>query len=283
MPNVVLGETRPAQISIRSNGGIPTIDETYNFLVQAESKDTSRINVISTPGLPIVNVTVSSFGLSVCRSKTATRRPDRADYWDVTCEFSSEVDERQSGQDPEGTDPNAWVPVYETKFERLQEHATKDRSGDAIANSAGQPFETGIIRARYIPVWEFFQFESALLTDEQVIERNEVVNNDTFLGRPEKTLLCTVLSSVIGYYYGARRRLTQYSLKYNSQTWVHKRLDVGTVYIDSGVYKPYLDDDGNVILGGLDGSGGKVAVGTKPSVLEFDMFEPVNFSSFLRV
>jgi hypothetical protein len=282
MANTFLGETRPAQISIRSNGGIPIIDESYNFLVQAESKDTSRISVVSTPELPLVNVTVSSYGLSVCKSKQATRRPDRADYWDVTCEFSSEVDERQSGQDPEGTDPNAWVPVYETKFERLQEHVTKDMNDDAVANSAGQPFETGIIRARYIPVWEFFQFESALITDEQIIERNEVVNSATFLGRPAKTLLCTVLSSVIGYYYGARRRLTQYSLKYNSQTWMHKRLDVGTVHIEGGVYKPYLVD-GSVILGGLDGSGAKVATGSKPAVLEFDMFAPVNFSTFLRV
>jgi hypothetical protein len=282
MPNEVKGETRPAQISIRSAGGIPILDETYHFLVRAESKNTSRLSVILTPGLPIVGITISSFGISVCKSKNAVRRENQPDLWDVTCEFSSEVDERQSNQDPE-SDPATWVPIYETKFERLQEHATKDRSGKAIANSAGQPFENGIIRARYIPVWEFFQFESALITDEQVIARNEVVNSDVFRGRAAKTLLCTVMSSVVGFYFGARRRLTQYSLKYNDQTWKHKRLDVGTVFLDGGNHKPYLDDEGNVMLGGLNGSGAKVAVGDEPAIVEFDMFEAVAFSSFLRV
>jgi hypothetical protein len=282
MSNTVLGESRPAQISIRSSGGIPILDETYHFLVRAASKNTSRLLVVTTPGLPVVGVSVSSFGFSICKSKTAVRRENQPDLWDVTCEFSSEVDEKQSNQDPQ-SDPTTWVPVYETKFERLQEHATKDRSGKAIANSAGQPFENGIIRARYIPVWEFFQFESGLITDEQVIARNEVVNSDVFRGRAAKTLLCTVLSSVVGFYYGARRRLTQYSLKYNDQTWVHKRLDVGTVFLDGGEHKPYLDADGNVMLGGLNGSGAKVAVGDEPAIVEFDMFEPVAFSSFLRI
>jgi len=282
MANTVLGETRPAQISVRSNGGVPLLDETYHFLVKAESKNTSRLSVLTTAGLPVVGVTVSSFGFSVCKSKVATRRPDAAEYWDVVCEFSSEVDERQNNQDPQ-TDPVDWIPVYETKFERLQEHATKDRNGVSIANSTGQPFENGIIRARYIPVWEFFQFEAATITDEQIIERNEVVNNATFRGRAQNTLLCTVLSSVIGYYYGARRRLTQYSLKYNSETWLHKRLDVGTVHLVGTEVRPYTDSEGNVMLGGLDGSGGKVAAGDPPAVLEFAMFPAVSFSSFLRI
>jgi hypothetical protein len=64
--------------------------------------------------------------------------------------------------------------------------------------------------------------------------------------------------------------------------WRHKRLDVGTVFLDGGVHKPYEDDAGNVILGGLDGSGAKVAPGTEPNVLEFSMYPEVNFSTFLR-
>jgi hypothetical protein len=54
------------------------------------------------------------------------------------------------------------------------------------------------------------------------------------------------------------------------------------VYLDGGKHKPYLDDNSNVILGGLDGAGAKVAVGTAPSVLEFDIYAEVSFSSFLR-
>jgi hypothetical protein len=37
------------------------------------------------------------------------------------------------------------------------------------------------------------------------------------------------------------------------------------------------------MLGGLNGSGAKVAVGDEPAIVEFDMFEPVAFSGFLRI
>lgn len=281
MANILRGETRQATSGIRSRGGVPILEETYHHLVEADSVTATRLSILSTPGIPQVGVTVTSGGTAVCQTVDATARPNQRLLWDVTSTFTSEVDERQATQAVTG-DPTAWIPIYETKFERLQENVTRDASGTAVANSAGQPFENGIIRARYIPIWEFFQLEASSVTDEDVIGRNEVVNNATFKGRAAKTLLCTVMSSVIGFYYGSRRRLTRYSLRYNSMTWTHKRLDVGTVYLEDGVHKAYLDDNGNVILGGLDGSGAKVAPGTEPAILEFDLFPSATFSSFLR-
>lgn len=281
MANEIIGEKRAGEGRIRSSGGVAIFEETYEYLVKSDNKENSRINIITTPGLPVVNVTQSAFGFTICKTKDATRREENPLYWDVTCEFSSEVDERQSGQDPE-TDPTEWLPIYETKFERLQEVVTKDLDDDAIANSAGQPYETGLTISRFIPVWEFYQFEAASITDEQVIDRNEVINSTTFKGRAAETLLLSVMSSVVGFYYGSRRRLTQYSLKYNSRKWTHKRLDVGTVYLSGGVHLPYLDDEGNMMLGALDGAGAKQPVGTAPAVREFDMYPQISFS-FLRV
>jgi hypothetical protein len=286
MATTFLGEQGAGKSSIRSTGGVAVLEEEFHFLVLADSVNESRLNVLNTTGLPIVNVSVSASGFCICRTLDATRREDQKLYWDVTASFSSEVSEGQSSAASSGTsvsaNPIEWVPVYETKFERQQSIASFDQSAVAIANSAGQPFETGITISRFIPIWEFYQFESASITDEDVIDRNEVVNNGTFKGRAAKTLLCTVLSSVVGFYYGSRTRLTRYALRYRSGTWKHKRLDVGTVYLDGGKLKPYLDDNGNVILGGLNGSGGKVAAGTAPSTLEFDMYPEVSFSSFLR-
>jgi hypothetical protein len=291
MPNTLRGFKREGEIRIRATGGFPIIEEVYTFLVDADSKDTSRFEVFnSTPNIPIPNVTVSSYGITVCKDVALVRDDKIATLWHGTANFSSEVEENQNGSNDQQSNPETWVPIYETKFERLQEVATKDQVGKAISNSAGQPFDNGIIRARFIPVWEFFQIEPASVTDEQVIDRNEVVNIGAFKGRAARTLLCTVLSSVVGFYYGAPRRLTKYSLKYNSQNWRHKRLDVGTVFLDAngegacgaGGYSPYTDCEGNVMLGGLDGSGAKVAPGTEPSVLEFSMYPEVNFSTFLR-
>lgn len=275
-------QTRDGGFTIRSVGGLPVIDETYSWIVVVDAPNVPYSTVYSTPGLPTVGITQSPQGLGICRSKTAKRWTQNALYWTVTCEFSSAVDERSNVQNP-AVDPVTWVPVYETKFERLQEIVTKDKSGKAIANSAGRPYSTGLTVGRYIPVWEFYQIE-APVSDETILDRMETVNEFAFKGRAAKTLLCIVLSSVVGFYYGQKRRLTQYSLKYNKTKWTHKRLDTGTTYISGTDEKPYTDDFGNIINGGLDGTtGAKVAFGEPPGVREFDIYTPSNFNTFLRV
>jgi len=294
MPNEVIGEKREGSARIRSSGGIPTIEETYSFLVRADSKSTSRFSVLATAGLPIVNVSASSYGLTICRTKDATRREDQPDLWDVTCEFSSEVEEGQdagSGQDPE-SDPETWIPVYETKFERREEVVTKDFAGSPITNSAHMPYPTGLVIGRFLPVWEFYQIEAATITDLQVLNRCEVVNELEFRGCDAHTLLCTVVSSVRGYYYGAARRLTQYRLCFNDRNWKHKRLDIGPAYLDpgsegspcgvAGGWSAYKNCEGDVINGPLNGSGGKATFGTGPAIREFEMYPKVSFATFLR-
>lgn len=284
MSTIIKGgsEKREGTSRIRSSGGMAILEETYSFIVVATIPNENRLTVLSTPGLPQVNQSLSASGYCICRSVDAQRWPDNPYYWTVTCEFSSEVEENQSGNNP-ASDPLVWVPVYETKFERLQEVVTKDKSGTSIANSAGQPFETGLTIPRFIPLWELYQFEPATLSDEQIIERNETVNSTAFKGRAAKTLLLTVSQSSIGFYYGRRMRLTKYTIRYNSKKWTQKRLDVGTVYKSGSDLLPYTDKNGNVILGALDGSGAKQAVGTPPAVLEFDQYEEKRFQDFLRI
>lgn len=284
MPTLVDNSTkREGDCRLSSRNGTPVFEETYYYLVKADYVSQSYAEIITTSGLPTINVTLGPSGYTVCRGLSASRKTEATLYWDVTADFSSEVEENQGdqGNDP-SQDPTAWVPVYETKFERLQEVVAKDQSGTTVANSAGQPFEVGLTVSRFLPVWEFYQFEAATVTDEDVIERNETVNSSTFKGRAAKTLLCTVLNSVIGFYYGRRLRLTQYQLKYNSKDWQHKRLDVGTAYKSGTSLLSYTDSDGNVILGALNGSGGKQTVGTPPAVQTFDIYATNTFS-FLRI
>jgi hypothetical protein len=181
----------------------------------------------------------------------------------VTCEFSSEVEENQDrgGADEFGSDPVEWTPIYETRFERMSEIVNVDVNGDPIDNSQGWMFPEGMTRSRFIPIWTFFQFEPPTVTDETIITRNEVVNSGTFKGRPAKTLLCTVVKSTIGFYYGQKLRFTQYELRYNVRTWQLKRLD--------------MSPDGTP----LNGSGAPAAVS---AILTFDQFATDSLS-FLRV
>ena len=116
---------RDGQCSLRSSKGMAILDETYYFLVKATQVDEPYINVLATPGLPLVNITLSPSGYGVCKTKNATRWAKSPLYWAVQCDFSSEVGETQSGQDPT-SDPVAWTPVYETKWERMQEVVTSD-------------------------------------------------------------------------------------------------------------------------------------------------------------
>lgn len=282
MPNTIRGERRVGDFTISSSGGVPRIEETYVFLVEAESKNTSRFEVARTPGLPLVGVTVSSYGLTRCASKSCQRMEGKATLWEVTCVFSSEIEEGQDSQDP-NSDPVEWIPIYETKFERVQTVVTRDFAKKAIVNSAGQEFPVGLTITRKLPIWEFYQFEPATVDDEEVIDRSETVNLHTFRGKPAQTLLCSVLSSAIGFYYGTRLRFTRYSLMYDRKTWKHKRLDVGTQYKDGATLKDYLSTDGSIMMGGLNGSGGKVAPGAEPAILEFEMYDKKDFNSFLRV
>jgi hypothetical protein len=276
---------REGECRIRSQKGVPILEETYSYLVVATSKDEPYVQVLDTPGLPLVGLTVSPSGFGICQTKNATRNTDNPLYWIVKCDFSSDVEERSGGnQNNPYTSPTAWVPVYETKFERVQELVNKDLRNFAVINSAGQSFPEAITVTRKIPMWEFFQFEPATVTDEQVIDRSETVNVSTFRGRDAGTLLLTVLSSVIGFYYGTRLRLTQYSLRYNKKGWQHKRLDVGTAYLDGGILKPYFDNDTdqNIILGNLNGLGEKASPVIGPAILEFKIYDEIDFNSFLR-
>lgn len=271
---------RNGSCSLRSTKGVAVLDETYSYIVECTSKTESYAAVLDADGLPLIGQT-SPTGLGVCRSKKADMREANPLIWDVVCEFSSEVEEGSNINDPT-TDPVAWVPVYETKSRQISEVVINDLAGTAIANSAGQPFPVGLTVNRKIPVWEFFQIEPPI-SDEAVLDRNETINSATFKTKPAKSLLLEVLSSQIGYYYGAKRRLTQYSISYNKKLWTHKRLDVGTVYLSGGDLEPYLDNSGKVINGGLDGSGAKVTAGSPPAIRSFEQFTQLAFASFLRI
>lgn len=285
MPTL-LGEARPGSSRLSWRRGVLQYEEVWEFIVQADSKTQSRTDIYATSGLPIVGVSTTASGFAVCTSVNPVRDEANARIWHVAATFSSDVEEGQtqpgSNQGQPSSNPLEWVPVYETKFERLQEIVTKDSSGDAIANSAGQAFETGLTVSRFIPVWEFYQFEPDTVSDETIIERNETVNSAVFKGRAVKTLLLTVLESVIWQYMGQRVRLTKYSLKYNKKDWTHKRLDVGTQYLDTGTLKDFVSDDGTIMLGSLDGAGGQQTAGDPPAIVTFDQYALSDFS-FLRL
>lgn len=285
MPTIVdSSEGREGSGRLRKQGGGPVIEETYTYLIKADHVYQTRAEILlTTVGLPGLG-TVGPFGITICKSVDIKRRPETALYWDATAEFSSEVEDGSGDPEtPGGTvfTPEAWIPEYETKFERVQQVVTKDRAGVAVVNSAGQAFETGVSITRHIPLWEFYQFEPITTTQQTIIQRSETVNSAVFKGRAAKTLLCVVLSAIAGRYFGVRRWLIEYQLKYDELTWQHRRLDVGTQYKSGTTLLDFTSSDGSIMLGSLDGAGGKQAAGTAPAIRTFDIYTTNDFS-FIR-
>lgn len=274
------------QGGIRANysRGFVSREEDWHFQVRADSLLQSRTEILfSTPNLPIIGATILNGML--CVGGDATRTEEHGLVWDVAMTFTNSIDEDDQQNSNQGGDPTVWVPVRRTMWETKEEIMTKDASGNRICNSAGIPFDTGIRRRRHLPAWEFTQWEPISVTDDDILGRNEVTNSGTWPpinGKPAKTWLCKVVDSVVGFYFGYRCRMTTYRLVYDKKKWTQKRLDVGTSYKSGSDLIPYLDKSGNVILGALNGSGGKQSVGTAPAELEFDEFDAVSFS-FLRI
>ena len=78
---------RQGNVRIRSQNGIPIIEETYAWIVLADAVDEPYIDVARADGLPIVNSTRSAGGLTICQSIKGSRREKNPLYWDFTAIF----------------------------------------------------------------------------------------------------------------------------------------------------------------------------------------------------
>jgi len=289
MPRV-LGEAREGSVMIRRRRGLNVVEAPMHYIVQAESNSAQRIEVEMTPGLPLVGVT-QSISLGMCVSKEAVRRSENPKIWDVTCVFSTEAEESitnvQGGSSNHGGSPTAWVPIAQLNFEKYQARFTRDYNNKLYCNSANEPIQDGLMIPLNIIRWDFFQFEVPTLTYLEISGRNDVVNEVQFLSFAPKTLLLTVNSATLGNYYGVRCWLIEYSLRYRSGTlnaavpggvvpvprdWRLEVLDVG-----QGISADYPAGSP------LDGLGGIRSAFSYPAIIQFDIYKPVDISTFIRL
>ena len=279
MAITLLGQKRTGSGSVKKNGKTLVYEESYKFFVQTDDPSTTRYEVLSSNAVPKVNVTIGGGGFTVCNSVDAERDEDNATIWHVDATFSSDIQEDNSGaNESQSGDPTTWVPIAELAFETFTEVSYTDAAGNPFDNSAGIPFASGIPLVRTLTRYDFAQFEPSTTSIDTIADRNETVNAGSFKGRAAKTLRLQVKGATLGFYYGYRVWRVNYSLTYKPDTWKFKVLDVGNTYLDTGVFKPYLDDEGNRMVGPLNGSGGKA---TTASILEFDKYDDISFS-FLR-
>lgn len=284
MPSIIGNtEGREGRVSITRSNGRNTVRNIFYYDVLADDATQSRDQIVQAPGLPRVGLSTDAI-YGGCVGLQATRDPLKSTLWHIEVEWSTEAEE---GNQQQG-DPLTWIPEAEIQFEVFDEVVRKDKSGTPklFVNSAKSAFETGLTIPKTILRRDFFQFEPISTTIDTIEDRNNKVNTSTYLGRAAKTLLLQVRGAKIGRYYGLRCWLVDYSMKYKADTWTLKMLDVGYSYLDgSNNRKPYMDDDNmTIVLGGLNGSGAKVATqNTDPSELSFERYETTDFSTFIRL
>lgn len=298
---------------IRTNvaGGKLTIEQDFHFRIKADSLEQDRLTILhTTAGVPKYGIPYGAYAM-ILKGADAQRRDDDPLLWDAVYNLSNVVEEGEntdpaSGEQQTGS-PTEWTAVVTLGFEDNDEvfreslaikpeELHPDRGGpdpDGYnarywTNSAGEPYQTGFVRQRRIITREFVQFEPlygpGALTLDDIEARNEVINSDDFLGKPKRTMKLTVESCEAGYYYSLRCWRVGYKLHYKKSDWRLKQLDVGSFYIDGMEKKiPFEDEQGNLILGSLDGKAGNAADQNEPAMRYHKEFDEVDFNDFLRM
>jgi hypothetical protein len=256
------------------------------FWVQADSPTQTQGEILQTPGLPVVNLTlVADSGITtICKSKSAEQSTESSLRWTVTCEFDNEPvkqNENQGGSEgTQGSDPTTWIPIAEVKYESMEVPSYRDTAGTVIKTSAGEVFDQPLNKPIGVGILEFTQYESPSQNAYDFMDRTNVLNGSTFLGKSAKTWLCSVKNATLGYKNGVRVWKVDYQLKYRSDTWQEIRLDQGSFYKSGTNTLRFRDAEKNIIpLGNLNAGTNN---GTTPVTLGFDVYATNSFS-FVRV
>jgi hypothetical protein len=285
MASRVVGEKRVGGIQVAMVESGLQYQETYEYLVETDDKNTGRADVLLTSGIPILYVTQCVGGPAICDLLTADRDVINPLYWHVKAHFSSDINEGDDGSKQAGNaglDPTEWTSLGKIRFERYDEIMARDSNDKEFVNSAKQPFEHGIAIPRTIACIDFVQFEPTTTNLVTIMERNGVTNSDNFQGAEELQLLLTVNQAERGFYYGVSCWLIYYSIKFKRDDWRLKKLNVGQSYWDGTKLLPY-ERNGIRITGGLTVTGERVAEGVAPSIEYFEPYPQIEFTPLLRL
>jgi hypothetical protein len=295
MPSEIVNsqERREGSGAIAISSNKLVFRSTWNFLVLASSTSVGREEILlGTPGLPVVGL-VYGFTQQRCTSKDAKRKKENPLYWDVTCQFESGTEEQKppSGGDPDfpDPDPTTWIPVFVVdSFETKQVVIQEDFSDPPkkIVNFAKQPFQEPILTTKTLCSFSFTQFEDPAQDINDIMDRNDKLNDGEFAGRDARTLKLNVTSAGLGYYGGYAAWRVAYRCSYDPDTWDVELLEVGSQYVDTAdgnKLKPYLDDiRSHRMVGKLDTNGNKLASNANPLTSKFVPYQQIDFS-FIRL
>lgn len=178
----------------------------------------------------------------------------------------------QPGEQPSQNNPTptARPVIWNWEREVYMEQLEEDVDGDALINSAGQPFDEPIEQEATRSVL-VATVNVATLTEviDYATTFSNAVNDATWMDLAARQVLCREVTSTPLLTEGANTYYSvtfRFALQPDGETWDRQFLQRGFKYIDAGEIINAKDKDGNLVSEPilLTAAGGKLAIGGTP-------------------
>lgn len=243
-------------------------------------------------GLPEIQDGYSVFGDeadSEAKLVTVEARPhDNHPYlWAVTCNY---VSKPQNHPDYQHNDPLQRRARRKSSFVREKDYKTADLQGNAIMNSAGEPYDPTETDG-YVQVIEYQKNLASTFEDlqEQFLG---ATNTDRAFGKDAYTLKVDAFNQAEEQYENGVRFWPSTLVLHcrsipegQARAWQYEPLDRGTRQLIGGVtIKRLRDANGRPMgVGLLNGSGGQLAFGDDPVYLIFYIRPELSFAPLVNL
>lgn len=242
---------------------------------------------------PLTSTATESDSRCLLQSVKASPSSNDRKQWRVTLEFSPRSWEGQDKGpvDEEGNrDPFQARPTLRARAEEEEVAVTHDRHGDAILNSAGDPFDPPLSIAAPTLVFEISRlertFNPALITSLQ-----GRVNDSEWMGFPAESILCRSIAANCGWNddVGGYAWQVDYEFAYREPVesggedvlpgWSVRVLDAGLRQLASGDRKAIMVDNAPVSSPvPLKSDGTAAGPSDDPHYMAWDIYPEGDFS-----
>lgn len=153
---------------------------TRTFVVQVDSTDDGPVTVLSAAALPKVGNFYQSGNdidtTAVCTNRTARQKGNAPSVWEVTCTYSTQVDQEQQEENPLDR-----PPVFNGGLAQFTRPVERDLNSVEVKNSAGQRYDPPVEIDDSRPRFSITRNEiNAPL--QFMLDYHDAVNSDWFLG-----------------------------------------------------------------------------------------------------
>ena len=212
---------------------------------------------------------------SFCQEITVTCTDTDGKQWDATATYGP-YDAANQPQNP------TLRPLKITWSSTVREKVlVADSDGNAVLNSAGDPFDPPVVVDEYYPVVTIGRAE---MTNDPALnfKYRSAINSDVFLGADPGTVKCVPIEAElafdqdIGWYYNKT-----YRFEFDQGGWNKGSLDQGLRSLAGGIVSPIFAKGVAITEPALlDGSGKALPVSGAPVFLDFKRYASLPFAIF---